>query len=106
MGAVTDIWIDRGGPITWPPKSPDLTPLDSFLWGYAKNIVYQVKTNDLQHLNARTRDTVAMVTPSMLQATWNEVEHHLDICCATRKPTLKFIEKVTYSEKKIDSFPL
>jgi hypothetical protein len=23
--------IGRGGPIAWPPRSPDLTPLDSFL---------------------------------------------------------------------------
>ncbi|KAJ4440129.1 hypothetical protein ANN_08267 [Periplaneta americana] len=28
-----DRWIGRGGPVTWPPRSPDLTALDSFLWG-------------------------------------------------------------------------
>jgi hypothetical protein len=27
-------WIGRGGPIAWPPRLPDLTPLDFFLWGY------------------------------------------------------------------------
>jgi hypothetical protein len=37
------------GPIARPPRSPDLTPLDFFLWGYVKNTVYQVKINDLQH---------------------------------------------------------
>jgi hypothetical protein len=21
-------WIGRGGPIAWPPRSPDLTPMD------------------------------------------------------------------------------
>ena len=26
-------WIGRGGPIEWPPRSPDLTPCDFFLWG-------------------------------------------------------------------------
>ncbi|GBN34291.1 hypothetical protein AVEN_34826-1 [Araneus ventricosus] len=26
-------WIGRGGPIAWPPKSPDITPLDFFLLG-------------------------------------------------------------------------
>ncbi|KMQ81391.1 transposable element tc3 transposase, partial [Lasius niger] len=25
-------WIGRGGPIPWPPRSPDITPLDFFLW--------------------------------------------------------------------------
>lgn len=29
-------WIGRGGPIAWPPRSPDLTPCDFFLWGYVK----------------------------------------------------------------------
>jgi hypothetical protein len=77
-------WIGRGGRIAWPPRSPDLTPLDFFLWGYVKNIVYQVKINDLQHLKARMRDAVATVTPNMLQATRNEVEYRLDICHATK----------------------
>jgi hypothetical protein len=47
MFGITWRWIGRGGSITWPPRSPDLTPLDFFLWGYAKNIVYQVKINDI-----------------------------------------------------------
>ena len=25
--------IGRGGPVPWPPRSPDLTPLDCFLMG-------------------------------------------------------------------------
>jgi len=28
-----DASIGRGGPIPWTPRSPDLSPLDSFLWG-------------------------------------------------------------------------
>lgn len=34
-------WIGRGGPINWPPRSPDLTKLDYFLWGTIKDIVYK-----------------------------------------------------------------
>jgi hypothetical protein len=33
-------WIRRGGPRHWPARSPDLNPLDFFLWGYVKNVVY------------------------------------------------------------------
>ncbi|PNF20694.1 hypothetical protein B7P43_G00323 [Cryptotermes secundus] len=86
------------GPIAWPPRSPDLTPLDFFLWAYVKHTVYQVKMNDLQHLKARIRDAVAAVTRNMIQ-TWIFV-------VPSREPTLKFIEKVIYSEKNFDSFPL
>jgi hypothetical protein len=56
-----------------------------------KNIVYQVKINDLQHQKAdlqhqkaHIRDAVATVTPNMLQAMWNEVEYRLDICHETK----------------------
>jgi hypothetical protein len=49
-----------------------------------KDIVYQVKIRNLQHLIAYIRDAVAMVTPNMLQAMWNEVEYRLDICHATK----------------------
>ena len=26
-------WIGRGGPTSWPPRSPDLTPPDFYAWG-------------------------------------------------------------------------
>jgi hypothetical protein len=28
-----DRWIGRRGPTAWPPFSPDLNPLDFYLWG-------------------------------------------------------------------------
>jgi hypothetical protein len=52
----TEKWLGyelTGGPITWPPKLPDLTPLDFFL---VKN---KVKINYLQHLKAHIGDTVS-----------------------------------------------
>jgi len=36
-------WLGRGGPIPWPPKSPGLTPLDYYLWGHMKTLVYETK---------------------------------------------------------------
>lgn len=32
-------WIGTHSSIPWPPRSPDLTCLDYFLWGYLKNKV-------------------------------------------------------------------
>ncbi|GFU90561.1 uncharacterized protein TNCV_2574941 [Trichonephila clavipes] len=37
-----DRLISRFGPVNWPPRSCDLTPLDYFLWGYVKSLVYAV----------------------------------------------------------------
>ncbi|GFW90729.1 DDE_3 domain-containing protein [Trichonephila clavipes] len=37
------------GPVNWPPRSCDLTPLDYFLWGYIKSLVYADKPQTLDH---------------------------------------------------------
>ncbi|GBN98620.1 hypothetical protein AVEN_272953-1 [Araneus ventricosus] len=33
-------WIGRGAAMAWPPRSPDITPLDFYVWGYVKQHVY------------------------------------------------------------------
>lgn len=37
----------------WPPRSPDLTPLDFFLWGYLKGKVYQTVPANIRELRQR-----------------------------------------------------
>jgi len=37
-------WIGRRGAVEFPPRSPDLTPLDFYLWGTLKDVVYRKKT--------------------------------------------------------------
>ncbi|GFW82214.1 DUF4817 domain-containing protein [Trichonephila clavipes] len=43
-----DRLISRFGPVNWPPRSCDLTPLDYFLWGYVKSLVYADKPQTLE----------------------------------------------------------
>jgi len=40
-----DRWVGCGGPVHWRVRSPDLTPLDSFLWSFIKNYVYRERVN-------------------------------------------------------------
>ena len=46
-------WIGNGGPIHWPPRSPDLTPLDYFLWPYLKEKVFKEKPTSLDNLREK-----------------------------------------------------
>ena len=48
--AFPERWIGRDGPILWPLRSPNITPLDFFLWGYVKDIVYRTKVRDVSDL--------------------------------------------------------
>jgi len=78
-----DAWIGRGGPIPWSPRSPDLSPLDLFLWGYIKNIVYAEKIKNIQHLQERITSAIEIVKRDMIQKTWQEIQFRLDVSRAT-----------------------
>lgn len=44
--------------VEWPPRSPDLTPCDFFLWGYLKSKVYTTPPIDLADLRNRISNEV------------------------------------------------
>jgi len=48
-------WLGRVGPVAWPPRSPDLTPLDYYLWGNMKTLVYETKVDSRAALRHSTR---------------------------------------------------
>lgn len=76
-----DKWIGINGPIEWPPKSPDLTPLDFFLWGTLKNEVYKTPTRNLEHLKDKIRSACENISRDMLiKASTREVRKRLDKC--------------------------
>ncbi|GBM12798.1 hypothetical protein AVEN_247573-1 [Araneus ventricosus] len=58
--------IGYSGCVEWPPRSPDLNPLDFFLWGYIKQRVYATPLPTLKELRNRITDACASVSPAML----------------------------------------
>lgn len=54
-------WIGRLGPILWPPRSPDLNPLDFFYWGCLKDRVYQRPIRTEEELRERINAAVAEI---------------------------------------------
>ncbi|GFT04833.1 uncharacterized protein TNCV_2133801 [Trichonephila clavipes] len=62
-----DRLISRFGPVNRPPRSCDLTPLDYFLWGYVKSLVYADKPQTLDHLEDNIRRVIADIRPQMLE---------------------------------------
>ncbi|GFV62686.1 transposable element Tcb2 transposase [Trichonephila clavipes] len=62
-----DLLISRFGPVNWPPRSCDLTPLDYFLWGYVKSLVYADEPQTLDHLEDNIRLVIADIRPQTLE---------------------------------------
>ncbi|GFX87461.1 hypothetical protein TNCV_1329961 [Trichonephila clavipes] len=79
-----DRLISRFGPVNWPPKSCDLTPLDYFLWGYVKSLVYADKPQTLDHLEDNIRRVIADIRPQMLEKVIENWTSRLDYIRASR----------------------
>ncbi|GFX75176.1 uncharacterized protein TNCV_3171031 [Trichonephila clavipes] len=79
-----DRLISRFGPVNWPPRSCDLTPLDYFLWGYVKSLVYADKPQTLDHLEDNIRRVIANIRPQMLEKVIKNWSSRLDYIRASR----------------------
>ncbi|GFW61478.1 uncharacterized protein TNCV_347261 [Trichonephila clavipes] len=79
-----DRLISRFGPVNWPPRSCDLTPLDYFLWGYVKSLVYADKPQTLGHLEDSIRRVIADIRPQMLEKVIENWTSRLDYIRASR----------------------
>ncbi|GFU82173.1 hypothetical protein TNCV_4466241 [Trichonephila clavipes] len=68
----------------WPPRSCDLTPLDYFLWGYVKSLVYADKPQTLDHLEDNIHRVIADIRPQMLEKVIENWTSRLDYIRASR----------------------
>ena len=67
--------------LKWPPRSPDPTPCDFFLWGYVKSLVYVAPLPaNVNELKQRITIALKTVTQDMLHRVW---EDRLDVCRVT-----------------------
>ncbi|GFT73340.1 putative transposable element [Trichonephila clavipes] len=73
-----DRLISRFGPVNWPPRSCDLTPLDYFLWVYVKLLVYADKPQTLDHLEDNILRVIADIRLQMLEKVFENWTSRLD----------------------------
>ncbi|GFU01883.1 transposable element Tc3 transposase [Trichonephila clavipes] len=88
-----DRLISRFGPVNWPPRSCDLTPLDYFLWGYVKSLVYADKPQTLDHLEDNIRRVIADIRPQMLEKVienWTSRLDYIRASCSSPMPEIIF----------------
>lgn len=66
----------------WPPRSPDLTPLDFFLWGHIKNEVYSTEPQDVNDLKNQIVSACANIEPHVLKRVVQSMKKRFMACVA------------------------
>ena len=60
--------LSKSSAVNWPPRSPDLTFPDFFLWGWLKAEVYRKPVTTISSLKSRIRRTLRNVPETILAA--------------------------------------
>ena len=61
----------------WPPRSPDLTPADFFLWGLLKGTVYKNTPRTIEQLNDAIRQEIQAVDVDALGKVFQNLEKRI-----------------------------
>ena len=75
-------WIGRRGTSEFPRISPDLTPLDLYLWGTLKDVVYRKEPAMLGDLRAEIRATCAAIPINNLAEVAQSTSRRCNRCLA------------------------
>jgi len=72
-----DFSKSTGSGIDWPPKSPDLSPLDFYLWGKVKDLVYRDRFERIEDPETKIRAVMNGIPRSELKAVIEHFEKRL-----------------------------
>lgn len=64
----------------WPPRSPDLSPPDFFLWGHLKNRVFRAPVHNLEDLKSRITEEINAISPSQLNNVFKSLMKRVALC--------------------------
>ncbi|XP_071640881.1 uncharacterized protein [Temnothorax longispinosus] len=73
-------WMDRGGPIIWPARSPDLNVLDYFVWGYIKDLVEHRRGGTEAEVREEILAAFGTITPEMAHRSTRNIIRRAELC--------------------------
>lgn len=84
-------WIGRRGAVDWPPRSPDLTPADFFLWGHLKNEVYSQPSHNLEELKLRIEHKFAELNIDFVKDACSSVAKRCKTCIEAKGEQFEYL---------------
>lgn len=73
-------WIGSNGPVRWPPRSPCLNPLDYFLWGFAKNSIYNTPIESEEQLRDKIINFFRTIDPECIRRATSNMDQRTLLC--------------------------
>ncbi|BFZ07560.1 hypothetical protein BsWGS_10599 [Bradybaena similaris] len=68
----------------WPARSPELTPLDYYLWGFLKGNVYKTNVHTIEELKEAIRNAIQEITTDTLSKVFDNMKRRVQTCLEAR----------------------
>ena len=74
--------IAQDQPTEWPPRSPDLTPCDFFLWGFVKGNVFTTPPASIEDMRDRIVNELANLRedPETMKRVFRDMQRRAELC--------------------------
>ena len=74
--------VALGTNVEWPARSPDLTPLDFFVWGYLKSKIFKTPPGNIQILRERIINEITELSqrPEFIIRSIREMRRRTVLC--------------------------
>ena len=73
----------------WAPQSPDLSPLEHFLWSHLKTNVYKALVEDLDDSKARIINEIELIENETFHDVFSETVKRLNLCIDVKGNTFE-----------------
>jgi transposase len=75
-------WMGGGGPVPWPPRSPDLNPVDYCVWSQVRSLVYTSAVDTVEELQHRIEGVCQQIRnePGVTERIRNSMRRRVQCC--------------------------
>lgn len=73
-------WIGNRGVVLWPARSPDLTPMDYYLWGHLKNKIYREQITSPEDLRIKIMNAFTNLRQRCISRAVGNVKRRIRLC--------------------------
>lgn len=73
-------YLSTNGPIRMPPRSPDITPMDFFFWGFVKSAVYERRYDTLEDLQQSISHAINNIDGRIIAKATRSVNRRVQKC--------------------------
>ncbi|KYN08431.1 hypothetical protein ALC62_00585 [Cyphomyrmex costatus] len=81
--AIRNVFCSRS-PHNWPPRSPDLTILDYYLWGTIKDLVYRERPTTAEDMKNRIRQAIQSLDSAEIRRATDDFQRRVTACINAR----------------------